>query len=132
MVILLVKQIHHKVKAQNYLKGILTVCVMLLLANNLFAQATGAITGKIIDKKTGETIIGAAVKIAGTTKGIATDVDGRYALSGLTPGTYILEISYIGYSTKRITDIEVKAAAATPVDVVIEEAGQNLATVIIT
>ncbi|RYG26995.1 MAG: TonB-dependent receptor, partial [Chitinophagaceae bacterium] len=99
----------------------------------VLAQNTGSITGAVSDKKTGETIIGAAVRVVGTSRGIATDVNGRYAISGLAVGTYVLEISYLGYSTKRITDIAVTESAATPLNVVLEEAGgTNLETVVIT
>ncbi|AMR34469.1 TonB-dependent receptor [Mucilaginibacter sp. PAMC 26640] len=82
-----------------------------------FGQSTGKIIGKVIDQKTSETLIGATVNIEGTTQGIATDVDGHYALSGVKPGKYTILVRYIGYQTKSISDIEVKAGATTPLDV---------------
>lgn len=81
------------------------------------AQNTGKIVGKIIDQKNSETLIGATVSIEGTTKGVATDVEGRYSLNGIAPGRYTILVRYIGYQTKSISDIEVKANAATPLDV---------------
>ncbi|MXV17869.1 TonB-dependent receptor plug domain-containing protein [Pedobacter sp. HMF7056] len=105
---------------------------LVALSSFSFAQ-TGKITGKVTDKKTGESLIGLSVKIKGSTKGVSTNVDGQYSLSGLTPGKYTLDFSYIGYSTKSITDIEVKAAASAVLDVVMEEsASQLLAEVVIT
>ena len=45
---------------------------------------------------TGETLIGAAILIEGTTEGTVTDLDGAYNLP-LDPGSYDLSVSYIGY-----------------------------------
>ncbi|TWR29492.1 outer membrane beta-barrel protein [Mucilaginibacter pallidiroseus] len=97
------------------------VISLTLSANTLFAQNPGRITGKVIDSKTSETLIGATVSLQGTTKGVATDVEGHYALSGVAPGKYTVLIRYIGYQTKSISDIEVKAGAATPLDVTLSQ-----------
>ncbi|WP_131539934.1 TonB-dependent receptor [Pedobacter nototheniae] len=96
-----------------------------------YAQ-TGKISGKITDNKTGETLIGVTVKISGTTKGASTDVEGRYIIPSLIPGKYIVEVSYVGYASKSISDVEVKVNNATTLDVVMVEAGsQNLSDVVI-
>ena len=58
-------------------------------------DAAGPIKGKVIDKTTGETIIGASVKIKGTTEGAVTDVNGSFTLNA-DPNA-ILVVSYIGY-----------------------------------
>jgi TonB-dependent receptor len=98
----------------------------------VFAQGTGKIAGTVTDGKTGETLIGVSVKLAGTNKGVGTDVDGKYVLGGLAPGKHTIEISYISYATKRITDVEVKANVVTSLNVVMEEASSTLKQVIIT
>lgn len=119
-------------KAQKLLRTALFVFLSTLLYSPSFAQGTGTIVGQITDKATGEPIIGAAVKIFGTTKGISTNVDGRYALTGLLTGKYTLEVFYIGYSTKKITEVDVKAGNSTEMNVVLQETGQTLNTVVIT
>ncbi len=58
------------------MKKILTF-LFAFAAINLFAQRT--ITGIVTDEK-GETIVGAAVRILGTTVGTVTDLDGKYSL----------------------------------------------------
>lgn len=119
-------------KSQLHLKKALITALFVIIGAAAFAQ-TGKISGKVSDKKTGETLIGVTVKIAGTTKGISTDVDGRYQISGITAGKYILEASYVGYLTKRITEIEVTSEKTTPVDFVMEESNsQKLNEVVIT
>ncbi|WPU92032.1 TonB-dependent receptor [Mucilaginibacter sabulilitoris] len=95
---------------------------VLLINSKLFAQSGGKIAGKIIDQKTSETLIGATVGLQGSTKGAATNVDGRYVLTDLQPGTYVVVVKYIGYQTKSISDIVVKAGAVTNLDIVMSEA----------
>ncbi|MBB5619489.1 hypothetical protein HDE69_000525 [Pedobacter cryoconitis] len=64
-----------------------------------FAQVKKAITGNITDGKTGETLIGASVKITGGTTAVAmTNGYGFYAVS-TTPGEHDISVSFIGYKT---------------------------------
>ena len=108
----------------------IVICITGVLISDTFAQ--GKITGKLSDKKTGETLIGVSVKVSGTTKGTTSDVEGRYTLAGLSAGTFTLEFSYVGYPTKKISDILVSAGKVTNLDVVMEESGQELQQVVIT
>ena len=66
-----------------------------LHAENLLETEDG-LKGTIVDLVTGETLIGAAILIEGTTEGVVTDLDGAYTLP-LDPGSYDLSVSYIGY-----------------------------------
>jgi TonB-dependent receptor len=119
-------------KSQLNLKKAIITALFVIIGSAVFAQ-TGKISGKVSDQKSGETLIGVTVKIAGTTKGAATDVEGRYIISGLAAGKYALEVSYVGYSTKNITDIEVKAGSTAIADLVMEESNsQKLSEVVIT
>lgn len=68
------------------------------LSFNLYAQGTGTISGKIVDKQTGEPIPGVQIYDASTSKGEVTDIDGMYSLT-LPAGSYNLTISYVGYRT---------------------------------
>lgn len=114
-------------------KTIITLLLLVIISATGFAQGTGKISGTVTDKKTGETLIGVTVKIANTVKGSSTDVEGRYLIAGLTPGKYIVQASYVGYSTKNITEIEVKANASAAINIVMEESNsQNLNEVVIT
>ncbi|HEY1024369.1 MAG TPA: TonB-dependent receptor [Sphingobacteriaceae bacterium] len=103
-----------------------------LAAIQTFGQSTGKIAGKVTDSKTGETLIGLTVKLK-VGGGVSTDVEGRYALSNLSPGKYTVDFSYIGYQTKSISDIEVTAGKTTTLDIAMEEAsGQQLREVVVT
>ncbi|MBE7176172.1 MAG: TonB-dependent receptor [Mucilaginibacter polytrichastri] len=105
-----------------------------LLVLQAGAQAAGAgkITGRVTDKKSGQTVIGATVKIDRSAAAAATDVEGRYTLNNIAAGKYTLLVSYVGYQPKSISDIEVKAGQVVQLDVVMEEAGsQQLQEVVI-
>ena len=119
-------------KSQLNLKKAIITVLFVIISVTVFAQ-TGKISGKISDKKTGETLIGVTVKIKGTTKGSSTDVEGRYVIGGLAVGKYAIEASYIGYTTKSITDVEVKDGATTVIDLIMDDSNdQKLNEVVIT
>jgi TonB-dependent receptor len=103
----------------------------LFLSFSLFAQ-TGKISGKVVDQKTGETLIGVAVMIDGTTRGMQTDLDGLYILEGLAEGNYALNFSYIGYATKKIENIAVKNSQTAHVDLALGEASLTIDAVTVT
>ena len=67
-------------------------------------QQNVTLKGTVVDKKTGEPIIGANVIVKGTTNGVITDLDGNYTLQA--PAGSLLEISYIGYQS-----VEIEATA---------------------
>ncbi len=72
----------------------------------------GIVRGKVIDDSNGETIIGANVVLEGTSTGTTTDLDGDFSLE-LDPGTYTLQITYIGYQALSIQDVEVTSGKVT-------------------
>ena len=58
------------------------------------------VRGMVIDAENKEPVIGAGVFIDGTNKGIATDIDGQFALK--VPSDTSLVISSIGYYSKKV------------------------------
>jgi TonB-dependent receptor len=74
----------------------------------------------VTDKKSGEALIGVTVIVQGTSNGAVTDVEGRYTLN-VAPGTYTLEFKYMGYQTKAISEVVVKAGAPVSLPVILDE-----------
>lgn len=68
-------------------------------ATQVTQQATG-IQGVVVDEA-GDPVIGASVKVVGTSNGSITDIDGKFSLSA--PADSKLEVSYLGYATQTIT-----------------------------
>ena len=59
--------------------------------------------GVVVDES-GEPIIGASVKVAGTTTGTITDLDGKFQV--VVPSGKQVEVSYIGYITQVLTNFK--------------------------
>lgn len=57
--------------------------------------------GKVVDDRTSEPLVGATVKVKGSTIGTITDIDGNFALDipdNISP--IVFEVSYLGYASK--------------------------------
>ena len=67
--------------------------VMMFSSLNIFAQ----ITGKVVDSKTGNELIGANVYLEGNTRGTSTNVSGEFSLNSEPSGNLV--VSFIGYET---------------------------------
>jgi len=68
----------------------------MLISSALFAQ-TATIRGFVYDKATGEPISYANILIKGTGLGASADGNGFFQISKVTPGTYTIIISFVGY-----------------------------------
>ena len=79
---------------------LMLLALILYLPAEVFPGTTGKIAGRLLDAQTGDPLPGANVVVQGTTLGAATDIEGYYTILRMPPGTYILEITMIGY--KRI------------------------------
>ena len=60
---------------------------------------SATIRGVVSDSLSGNTLIGANVFISGTSLGAATDDAGAFIIKNITPGSYNIKVSYIGYKT---------------------------------
>lgn len=56
-------------------------------------------TGTVVDENN-ESIPGASVLVKGTTKGAATDINGKFTLN-LAESEKVLEVSFIGYNKRK-------------------------------
>ena len=92
------------------------VFLLLLFPLSMAIAQTGKVSGRVIDRETGEPLIGASVSVLGTTLGAATDVDGRYNILQITPGTYDVKTSFVGYQDVTISGIRVAAGLTQDVD----------------
>lgn len=90
-------------KHQNILS--LWLCLLLIFAMALpaYAQNDRTYKGVVVDEAE-EPIIGASVKVTGTTVGTITDLNGKFMVS--VPVGKQVEISYIGYITQVISDLK--------------------------
>ena len=78
------------------------VMALLLLTTTLSVAQEAVVTGKVTDVGGSIGLPGVTVQIKGTTRGITTDAEGKYRLSGATPQS-VLVISSIGYVSQEVT-----------------------------
>ncbi len=72
----------------------------------LYAGTTGKLSGSVKDSQTGEPLVGANVILVGTDFGAATNLDGNFVILNIPPGNYSVKISYIGYESRLVTDVQ--------------------------
>ena len=75
--------------------AVLTTLFMLALVSTSLGQIT--LKGRVIDAKSGKALIGANVRLIGTSIGIATNNKGEFILEKVPEGAYTLRASYSGY-----------------------------------
>ncbi len=76
----------------------------------------GKISGKVIDAKTHESLVGINIRLDGTKLGAVTDVDGNYFIININPGQYSLTASMVGYGTVTQSNVQVNIDRTTQVD----------------
>src|ERR1700689_5190978 len=75
------------------------ICFLLLF--QLARAQNKVISGVVLDDKGGP-LSGATVRVAGSSKGVNTDADGKFTLS-VPPGATALTISYVGYDPQEVS-----------------------------
>lgn len=90
-------------KHKNLIRLCLSMLLSFLMVIPVLAQSSKTFTGVVVDE-TGEPIIGAAVKVVGTTIGTITDLDGKFFLD--VPQGKEVEISYIGFIPQKFTEFK--------------------------
>ncbi|MCF7740164.1 MAG: TonB-dependent receptor [Candidatus Marinimicrobia bacterium] len=99
------------------IKKILIILIPIILSfSYLLRAASGKIVGKVVDAKTGESLIGANIVILGEDRGAATDKEGDYYILNLQPGVYKVRASVIGYKQVTKTEVNVDINHTTRVD----------------
>jgi TonB-dependent receptor len=104
---------------------------LFFLITTVAVAQDGIIRGTVIDADLGETVIGANVAVTGTSAGAVTDLDGQFSIN-IAPGTYNLEISYIGYTGLTISDVIVVSGEVNALgEIKLGESSQDLETVVV-
>jgi len=94
-------------------KKFVLILVMLLTGSLLFGGTTGKIMGTVIDKETGEPIIGASIYLEEAGIGAASGLDGDFFIINVPPGTYNVVCSYIGYTKVTVTNVVINVDRTT-------------------
>lgn len=88
------------------LRQFLLMILLLVSADVMSAQQNRAlfsISGKVVDAKTGEPVIGAAVNVEDTGIWAISDENGTFFLPDIRPGDYAVQFSCLGFVDKRLS-----------------------------
>ncbi|MDR2282781.1 MAG: TonB-dependent receptor [Sphingobacterium sp.] len=100
------------------------------IVHNRVQQQQGRVFGKILDDS-GQPLAGASIRVLNSSHSVRSAVDGTYTVT-LEPGVYTVEVSYISYQSKRITDVEVKSGQTTSLSVLLKNTTNELDQVVVT
>ena len=108
----------------------LLVVTLLTLSLSAVAQVTTSGINGIVTANN-EEVIGATVSAKHVPSGAiyraVTNVNGRYTITGMrSGGPYEVEVSYIGYQTKKFTEIQLALGQNTVIDVTLSEGSEML------
>ncbi|HCY77430.1 MAG TPA: hypothetical protein DHV28_16055 [Ignavibacteriales bacterium] len=104
----------------------LTVLVINVFLSGIAFSQSGKIAGKVTDAGTGEALPFVNVMIEGTTLGAATDIDGNYFIINVSPGTYSVRASAIGYNAITVQGIKVASGFTATQDFNLQSAALEL------
>lgn len=112
-------------------KQILYLLPALLFAVIQGGYAQSSISGNVTSAVDGEPIPGVNVILEGTDRGTATDIDGKYTITGIEAGTYSLVARYIGYRPAT-TEVTLSNNENLTFDIELSQGSLNLDEVVVT
>ncbi|MFK7949300.1 MAG: TonB-dependent receptor [Saprospiraceae bacterium] len=83
------------------MKQVVFTALCVMLSVSMFGQYS--ITGSVYHAGTSEVLVGANVVIEENSKGASTNVYGNFTIQDLSPGSYTVLVSYVGYESAKET-----------------------------
>jgi len=112
-------------KMKNYI-----LAGILLIAMNFVVLAQNSVLkGTITDAVNNEPLPFVNVIVVGTTIGAVTDLDGKFQITGLSPGFVRIQASFVGYKTTFSAQIEVSNVKAPFLEIKMESQSTEIAEV---
>lgn len=112
----------------------LRYCIFILLSlflqPDLSGQDKGIVYGKIMDGALNEPLPFATAGIPSINIGVSTDIDGKYRLIGIPPGTHTIEFSYLGYETQ-VREITIRAGEELEYNIELSEGGLTIDEIVV-
>jgi len=115
-------------KVYSILRWIVTVIVLLAVHDTIYAAD---IKGHIYDQNSKEQLIGATVTLHPSLRKISSSLDGGFIFKNVTDGSYILHISYVGY-TEVDTSITIQGKEPNAINIYLISKSSNLSGITVT
>ncbi|MEL6668572.1 MAG: carboxypeptidase regulatory-like domain-containing protein, partial [Bacteroidota bacterium] len=109
------------------------ILAIFLLFSATYLQAQ-TIQGRVLDTQSEIPLIGATVvvQVGDEQRGTTTDIDGRYSISNLPPGRYVIQATYLGYESSSIPNVLLTSGKDVIIDISLEESFTQLSEVVVT
>lgn len=101
----------------------------MVLVSGIVMGQTGIIKGRVLEAGNNEPVPFANILIQGTTTGTTTDIDGNYEIKDLKPALYNLEVSYVGFKSVVIYEVQVTNNKPVELDIAMEANSTELKAV---
>lgn len=110
------------------------VFVLIIVCSNFLLAQTGTIKGIVFDKQSEASLEGATIELLNSLEatGVITDFDGRFALKDVPVGRQVVRVSYIGFETYTIPNIEVTSGKDVFLNIGLTESFNQLDEVVLT
>ncbi|MDG1848055.1 MAG: carboxypeptidase-like regulatory domain-containing protein, partial [Candidatus Marinimicrobia bacterium] len=79
------------------MKSLIRLISSIFFTISILSAQKVSLTGTVSDSKQGTPLVGANVYLAGTSLGTATNDEGTFTISGISQGSYLVKVTYIGY-----------------------------------
>ena len=103
------------------------VLYILCLIATVGAAAQDVLRGRVLDARTQEPVIGAAIQIRGTHNNTVSDIDGNFSLKISGEEPYTLDVTFVGYLAQEIEVYD----TSEPVDILLRENTRLLNEVVV-
>jgi outer membrane receptor for ferrienterochelin and colicin len=105
-----------------------SLCAMILSA---FAQGNGSLSGTVMDKERMQSLVGASIILEGTQKGTSTDSSGYFRITAITPGTYTIRFTAVGYKEVILYNIVISSGNESNFAIQMEPLATSLKEVVV-
>ncbi len=108
-----------------------TIPIVIFSGGIAFADGSGTVEGYVRDSQTHDGLPGANVLVVGTSLGASTDLNGRFVVSNVPAGSYVIRATYIGYNSKEY-HVRVTSNETVKINLYLESVGVKGKEVVVT
>ncbi len=116
---------------KNYKIQLFVFFMLLILFHSTTSAQSVILKGTVIDSLTNDPLPGANIILIGTSIGSASDVEGKFLIKNIPPGTYKVRASYVGYNSHEFK-VELKEGRTFEAEFKLNPVGVEGQTVVIT
>jgi len=110
---------------------IFNLIIIYLFAIKLHAQSNGELRGRILDNETLNPISNASILFENTEYGTITDSDGFFNVMEITPDTYTITVSHLGFNDYKIYNLIIRSKGNAFLEIKLHESFASLDEVVL-